>query len=101
MSNDGLIISDATPVDPDPGSHTWLKISPNGSRDWYVSSGAGGWTHVKAEAAPNTFEHATHGNINFTGTVSADGLAGITGEFEGTFKKIKVQDGIVVEFELG
>ncbi len=28
------------------------------------------------------------------------GVAGITGEFEGTFKKIKIENGIITEFEV-
>ncbi len=44
--------------------------------------------------------HPTHGDINFTGTVSVGGDAGLTGEFEGTFKKIRIVNGIITEFEL-
>ena len=44
--------------------------------------------------------HPTHGDINFIGDVSADGNEGITGEYEGTFKKIVITKGIITEFEL-
>lgn len=56
------------------------------------------------EALPNVHHaeahsHATHGDINFTGTVSADGEAGLTGQktiagYTFTFKK-----GLLVGFQ--
>ena len=73
---------------------TLLKTDPN------VNTSIATHTALPNAHHPQTHSHPTHGNINFTGTVSADGHAGITGEYEGTFKKIKVQDGIVIEFEL-
>lgn len=82
----GLRKSDAT------GSN-WLWFDSTNDK-WYKQVG-GEWVE-----APHPHSHPTHGNINFTGTVSADGLQGVTGDFEGTFKKIKIQDGIIVEFEL-
>jgi hypothetical protein len=99
MGNDGIIISDSAPTNK--VKATWLKILEDSSREWYELVD-NSWVLTKTEAAPAAADHthATHGNINFTGTVSADGQAGITGEYEGTFKKIKVQDGLVVDFEL-
>lgn len=82
MSNDGIIISDSEPTSLN--KVTWLKILPDGSREWYEQSGTG-WSLVKTEAAPASANH-TH--------------ADLTGEFEGTFKKIKIVNGIVTEFEL-
>ena len=53
----------------------WLQILSDGTRKWYERSN-GGWTLVKTEPG------------------------GLTGEFEGTFKKIKIVNGMVTEFEL-
>lgn len=46
-------------------------------------------------------------NEGFTALIIADGGTvtigddtGITGEFEGVFKKIKIKNGIIIEFEL-
>ncbi len=82
MSNDGIIISDSEPTSLD--KVTWLKILPDGSREWYERTGES-WALVKTESAPALANH-TH--------------ADLTGEFEGTFKKIKIENGIVTDFEL-
>ncbi len=99
MANDGIIISDTAPTASD--KIIWLKILPDGSREWYERSD-GNWSLIKTEAAPAAADHshATLGDINFTGTISADGDEGITGTYEGTVKKIKVVKGIITEFEL-
>lgn len=99
MANDGIVVSDSEPTVP--GKVTWLKILPDGSREWYEKSDSG-WTLAKTEPAPAAANHShpTHGDINFTGDVSVGGNEGITGDFEGTFKKIKIVKGIITEFEL-
>ncbi len=50
---------------------------------------------------PQTHEHPTHGDINFTGTISAGGEAGIDTSGEGEFEvaqieSIKVRNGLIV-----
>jgi hypothetical protein len=84
-TNDGLLISTTAPTDAVTGAHTWLKVNVDGSREWYESSGAGGWSLIKTEFAPAT---ATHTHSEFSG------------EFDGTFKKITIVNGIVTDFEL-
>lgn len=74
MGNDGLFISESQPIE-DSGKFTWLQILTDGTRKWYERSN-GGWALVKIEPG------------------------GLTGEFEGTFKKIKIENGIVTEFEI-
>ena len=75
----------------------WLWLKPS-TGELYEFDG-GQWV-LKGTLSLNTHSHATHGDINFTGTVSANGDEGITGEYEGTFKKITIVKGIITEFEL-
>lgn len=98
MGNDGIVISDVEPTNI--GKFTWLKILPDGSREWCERTD-GGWAVVKSEAAPAIADHShpTHGDINFTGTVSADGDGGLSGTrtiagYTLTFKK-----GLLVGFQ--
>lgn len=100
MGNDGIVISDSEPTI-QIGKFTWLQILPDGSRKWYERSDSG-WQLVREEDAPAVADHShpTHGDINFTGTISVDGEQGVTGEYEGDITKIKVKNGIVVEVEV-
>jgi hypothetical protein len=38
--------------------------------------------------------------LTITDSVTSDGEEGITGEYEGTFKKVKIKNGIITELEL-
>lgn len=87
----GLIISDTQPTDV--SYYTWLKINPDGSKNWYEWLN-NQWTLVKSEAAPASADHSHSelGDINFTGEISVGGDSGITGSrtIQGhtiTFKK--------------
>ena len=58
----------------------------------------GGWV-LKETLSLASHSHPTHGNINFTGSISADGDAGLTGQrtiarYTLTFKK-----GLLVGFQ--
>jgi hypothetical protein len=76
---------------------TWVCLKPSTGEVYeYIGDQ---WV-VTFTLSKTDHQHPSHGDINFTGTISADGVQGITGEFEGTFKKIKIQDGIITEFEL-
>jgi len=79
---------------------TWLVELHDGSREWRERI-SGGYQVIKVEPplAPIEHSHPTHGDINFTGTVSADGDVGLTGQrtvggYKPTFKK-----GLLVGFE--
>ena len=98
----GVIVQEDEPISvPDGSSHiyaAWLKTS---TQQWYVNVN---WAWVEVsdipDYAPLVHSHPTHGDINLTGSVSVGGVAGLTGNYEGTFKKIKVVNGIITEFEL-
>ncbi len=101
MGNDGLVISSTEPMT-SIGKFTWLQILPDGTRKWFERSDSG-WAMIKEEDAPASagHSHATHGDINFTGTISAGGEAGIDtsggGEFEvAQIESIKVRNGLIV-----
>ncbi len=75
----------------------WLRGDPE-TGGWFTynpSTGA-----YDTPLGVNAHLHPTLGDINFTGSISATGDAGITGEYEGTFKKIIIKNGIITEFEL-
>lgn len=68
----------------------------DGSTKWWELTDE--WRLVKTDPPINS--HPTHGDVDFLGTISVGSVAGLTGEYEGTFKKIKVVNGIITEFEL-
>lgn len=70
----------------DPPAHVtgyaWVKELEDGSQEWYrFDKDLQQWVLDRTEPAYATLNHShpTHGDINFTGTISANGQAGITG----------------------
>lgn len=78
-----------------------LQILPDGTRKWLERSD-GGWILVKEEDAPATADHshATHGDINFTGTVSVGGEAGLSGSKVLDGKRLTFTNGILTGYEV-
>lgn len=65
-----------------------------------LTDSMGSWLWLKASTG-EIFEFSGDSWVLKAGFALASHTHGeLTGEFEGTFRKIKVQDGIVVEFEL-
>uniref|UniRef100_A0A6M3L1M5 Uncharacterized protein n=1 Tax=viral metagenome TaxID=1070528 RepID=A0A6M3L1M5_9ZZZZ len=97
-----IIISDSMPTLPDKWETFVLWLKPNDG--WYKWSGSA-WEITNnpvtqaefdialADKSDTTHSHPTHGDINFTGTVSADGDEGLTGT--------RTIDGHVLTFKKG
>lgn len=94
-----LVVSEATPsghISSEPGIADWLWFKPSTNRWHKVNSSTGAWEEVDVP----THLHPTLEDINFLGDISVGGDEGITGEFQGTFKKITIKKGIITDFEL-
>ncbi len=76
-----VVVSEATPsgaISSDPSMDDWVWLKPS-TGIWYnFDAATSQWVAVE-------HLHTTQG---------------LTGEYEGTFKKIKVENGLVIEFEL-
>jgi len=73
----------------DRGNTLWLNSADGFLYYWNGSS------YVKAGHLHPTLE-----DINFLGDISVGGDEGITGDYQGTFKKITIKKGIITDFEL-
>ncbi len=95
----------------------WIRVDPESGGLYRYNSGNGqydiplpislpsitGLEDALAGKSATSHQHATHGDINFTGSISAGGEAGIDssgeGEYEvGQIESIKVRKGVIVGF---
>lgn len=80
-----------------PHGWIWLKPIENGLEVYSYESE--GW--VLQQTIPTSgHSHATHGDINFTGSISAGGEAGLTGEKILDGKRLTFKNGILVGYEV-
>ena len=68
-----------------PSTHQWRTYNPS-TGEWDIDQ--------------DGFDTLKVADLVVTGSVTVSDDAGITGTFEGTFKKIRIKDGIIIEFEL-
>lgn len=89
----GIIVSSSAPSGVT--GYAWLKILPDGAREWWsFNKDTQQWDLDNIEPASALLDHShpTHGDIDFTGTISANGDQGLTGQktiagYTFTFKK--------------
>ncbi len=98
------------------GSHSFLFISDsdpaviaaqvtnNTNWRWYKPDTAEWYTYNLNTTSWDIefagFASLSIADLTITSSVISNGQSGLTGEFEGTFKKIKIENGIITEFEV-
>ncbi len=81
-----------------PEGWMWIKPTTSGVEIYELEEGS--WV-LRSTVSLTSHEHPTHGDIDFTGTISAGGEQGIDtpgeGEYEvGQIESIKVRNGVIV-----
>ncbi len=95
----GIIVSESEPAKEN--RYVWVKPLPDGSEEWYVLDGGDTWVLYRTVSAKATTDHnhTSLGAINFTGTISSGGTAGITGSKTIGGFKITFKNGLLTGFE--
>jgi hypothetical protein len=75
-----------------PGCH-WYQ--PNTGQWRRYNAGTGQW-----DMTQDGFDSLKVADLAIGGSLSSGDDPGITGTFEGTFKKVKIKNGIITEFEV-
>jgi hypothetical protein len=65
---------------------------------WYQPS-TSQWRAYNASTGQWDMEQDGFDSLN-VGEISIAGVVGLTGEYEGIFKKVKIENGIIIEFEV-
>ena len=93
-----IVISETEPEKTN--KYTWCKPLADGGKEWYELAD-GGWKLVGTDIAPAALahSHATHGDINFIGTVSVNGDEGVTGQKTIGGFRITFKNGILTGFD--
>ncbi len=89
-----LIVSEATPsgsISSDPSMDDWVWLKPSTGAWHNYDAATSQWVEV-------AHLHPTLGDIEFTGTITADGEEGITGNFTNP-TRISVKNGIVTRID--
>lgn len=68
-----------------PSTHQWYTYNPS----------TGQW-----DLDQDGFDAVKVVDLTVSGSIAVGDIAGLTGEFEGTPKKVKIKNGIITEFEL-
>lgn len=68
-----------------PSTHEWRTYNPS-TGQWDIDQ--------------DGFDSLRVADLAISSSVTVGGVEGITGEYEGTFKKIKIVNGVITEFEL-
>ena len=92
-----IIVSDNIPsghISSDPTGSDWLWFQP--STDKWHKQVNGEWVGT---STPSHL-HPTLGDVNFTGTISVDGEAGLTGNKVLDGKRLTFTNGILTDYEL-
>lgn len=94
----GLFIGETPcPSSQCPNGWLWLKPIEGGLEAYSFTNGA--WV-LEQTIGLSSHSHPTHGDINFTGTISADGEVGITGSKVLDGKRLTFKNGILVGYEV-
>ena len=100
-------------VNTNPDRSKWIRVDPETGGLYRYNSETGqydiplpipisaitGLTDALAGKSDINHSHPTHGDINFTGTISADGIVGITGSKMVGGHRITFKKGLLIGFE--
>ena len=85
-------------------TYTGEDTPANSGRSWYKPSTGEWYTYNTSteqwDLAQDGFTAIDVVDLAVSGSITVGSTEGLTGEFEGTFKKVKIKNGVITEFEL-